>query len=99
VPHAVAATGIVLDYLVGRVLSEYRLASLTLLLDNGLFVNHNYTGKFYDALIEEPMLCYLCLLHDQERSIPLAQLLVQRGADTKAKSGRGLDTVLKCGGG
>jgi ankyrin repeat protein len=77
--RAVAADAIVLDDIVGWVLSNYRLASLTLLLDNGLSINH--TGWFPGDMNEETMLYALCRLSDQERSIPLARLLIQRGAD------------------
>jgi hypothetical protein len=92
--RAVAADAIVFDDLVSWVLSEYRLTSLTLLLDNGLSVD--YTGRFTGDRYEESMLCFLCGLHDQERSATLARVLIQRGADTtKVKSGRDSDTVLK----
>jgi hypothetical protein len=92
--RVVAADAIVLDDVVNWVLSEYRLTSLTLLLDNGLSVD--YTGRFTGDRYEESMLCFLCGLHDQERSATLARVLIQRGADTtKVKSGRDSDTVLK----
>jgi ankyrin repeat protein len=87
------ADAIVLADVVNWVLSEYRLTSLTLLLDNGLSVD--YTGRFSGDRYEESMLCFLCGLHDQERSATLARLLIQRGADTKAKSGRYSNIVLK----
>jgi ankyrin repeat protein len=66
------------------VLSRYRLASLTLLLDNGLSVNH--TGQFnYDPDGEEMMMLhFLSRFNTQE--VPLARLLIQRGADTNAKN-------------
>jgi hypothetical protein len=77
--RAVAADCLVRDDIVGWVLSKCRLASLTLLLDNGLSVDH--TGTFGNYVYEGTMLYFLCTLPDQERSIPLAQLLIQRGAD------------------
>jgi ankyrin repeat protein len=81
--RAVAANRRVLDDIVGWVLSRYLLASLTLLLDNGLSVNH--TGRFPRYMYEGTMLCFLCSwLDDHERSVPLARLLIQRGADTNA---------------
>jgi ankyrin repeat protein len=82
--RAVAADDAVLNDIVGWVLSRYRLASLTLLLDNGLSVNR--TGRFPRYMYEGTMLCFLCSwLDDHERSVPLARLLIQRGADTNAK--------------
>jgi ankyrin repeat protein len=81
--RAVAAEAIVLDDIVGWVLSRYRLASLTLMLDHGLPAN--YTVHFYLTRWKGTMLHFLCALDDQERSVPLAQLLIQRGADTRAK--------------
>jgi ankyrin repeat protein len=91
--RAVTADDAVLNAIVGCVLSRYRLASLTLLLDNGLSVNH--TGKFDGGQLQEPMLHFLCRLSDQGRSVPLARLLIQRGADTKAGSGTSSGMVLQ----
>jgi ankyrin repeat protein len=94
-----AADRKVLDGIVSWVLSEYRLASLTLLLDHGLSVNHtgswfqcnpNMQGRFY----QDTMLCFLCKLDPQERSVPLARLLIQRGANIRAKGGIYSDTAL-----
>jgi hypothetical protein len=90
---AVAADHFVRDDIVGWVLRRYRLASLTLLLDNGLSVNG--TGRFLMYHCEETMLFTLCRLYDQERSVPLARMLIQRGADIEAKNGNS-DTVLIC---
>jgi ankyrin repeat protein len=91
--RAVAGDNIVLDDIVSWVLSRYRLASLTLLLDNGLSVNH--TRPFIRGEhLEETMLCSLCRLPDQERSVPLARLLIQRGADVNAKDPMTSGTVL-----
>jgi ankyrin repeat protein len=91
--RAISADRIVLDEkIVGWVLSEYRLSSLKLLLDNGLSVNH--TGLFnFNPCNKETMLGFLCRLDDQERSVPLARLLIQRGADTNAKDASS-NTVL-----
>jgi ankyrin repeat protein len=91
--RAVAADDIVLDDIVGWVLSEYRLASLTHLLDHGLAVNH--IGRFVEDGYKETMLRFLCKLEDQERSAALARLLIQRGADTNSsESGIYRDTLL-----
>jgi ankyrin repeat protein len=90
--RAVVADDAVLDGIVGWVLSRYRLASLTLLLDNGLSVNH--IGKFGGEFFKETMLHFLCKLGDRERSDPWARLLVQRGrrhAITKAKDAHSIN--------
>jgi ankyrin repeat protein len=78
--RAVAADDIILDDILGWVLSGDRLASLTLLLDHGLSVNH--TGKFSGQWDEEPMLRFLC---KPASSVPLARLLIQRGASMELK--------------
>jgi ankyrin repeat protein len=83
--RAVAADRRVLDDIVGWVMIYCRLDSLTLLLDNGLSVNH--TGKFdlYDS--PRTMLRFLCkLVYPQERATPLARLLIQRGTDLEVKN-------------
>jgi ankyrin repeat protein len=92
--RAVGADDAVLKKIVGWVLSRYRLASLTLLLDNGL--SANYTAHFYLTQWKGTgtMLHFLCERPDQKRSVPLARLLLERGADTKAIGSRYSDTVL-----
>jgi ankyrin repeat protein len=92
--RAVAADDAVLNEIVGWVLSSYQLASLTLLLDHGLSVNH--TGKFDDDRYtgKESMLHFLCKLDDPQRSVPLARLLIQRGADMEARAAILSETVL-----
>jgi ankyrin repeat protein len=92
---AVAADDSTLDNAIGYILSEYRLSSLTLLLDNGLSVKH--TGKFAGDPDEQVMLRFLCKLDDQKRAVPLARLLIQRGANVDAKDvhpGHSAETVL-----
>jgi ankyrin repeat protein len=91
--RAVGADDAVLKKIVGWVLSRYRLASLTLLLDHGL--SANYTAHFYLFQWKGTMLHFLCQCPDQERSVPLARLLIQRGADTKAT--RALYTAINRG--
>jgi ankyrin repeat protein len=92
--RAVAADhAVVLNKIVGWVLSRYRLASLTLLLDNGL--SANYTAHFYLTPWKGTMLHFLCQRPDQKCSVPLARLLIQRGADTKAT--RALYTAINRG--
>jgi ankyrin repeat protein len=81
--RAIDADDAVLDGIVGLVLSRYRLASLTLFLDNGL--SANYTAHLYLTWWKGTMLYFLCTLIDEGRSVPLARLLIQRGADMKAR--------------
>jgi hypothetical protein len=82
--RAVAADRRVLDDIVGWVLKRCRLDSLTLLLDNGLSVNH--TGKFDLYGSEKTMLRFLCrCVYPQECATPLARLLIQRGTDLEVK--------------
>jgi ankyrin repeat protein len=92
-PHlyrrAVSADIIVLDGIVRWVLSKLQLASLTLLLDNGLSVDY--------TLPMGTMLHCLCGIEEcsQKRSVPLARLLIQRGADMEVKDATGsIITVL-----
>jgi hypothetical protein len=94
--RAVAAPDIVLYYIVRCVLSAYQLASLTLLLDNGLPVNYKCTRKYGHAVFrcDESMLYFLCRRKDQERSVPLARLLLQRGADMDWNGDSFSDSVL-----
>jgi hypothetical protein len=77
--RAVAADHSVLNRIVSRVLnassdSRCRLASLTLLLDHGLSVDH--AGKFYGELRAETMLGYLCTRDETDTTISLARLLI-----------------------
>jgi ankyrin repeat protein len=82
--RAVAADRRVLDDIVGWVLGRFRLDSLTLLLDNGLSVNHTGEFGFYGS--EKTMLRFLCRqVYTQERATPLARLLIQRGTDLEVK--------------
>jgi ankyrin repeat protein len=90
--RAVATDHHVRNYIVCSALSGYHLASLTLLLDNGLSVNHTVQWNLWAN--EETMLRFLCKSPGQERSVPLARLLIQRGADIEAKDDRYPYTVL-----
>jgi hypothetical protein len=67
------------------VLSEYRVASLTLLLDNGLSVYQELQMLSRDMGHRLHLLRWICNNDDQERSVPLARLLLERGADTELK--------------
>jgi ankyrin repeat protein len=93
--RAVAADRKDLDGIVGRVLSRYRRSSLALLLDNGLSVN--YTGRFpfHRNQSVETMLRFVCALPNQECSVRLARLLLQRGANIEAKRSRSSGTPLQ----
>jgi ankyrin repeat protein len=104
--RAATADDAVREDIVGWVLSKYRLASLTLLLDNGLPVD--YTGQFdghldqskrgyFEHIQPETMLHFVCRLYDKDplvESVPLARLLLQRGADIKAEDGEYSQPVL-----
>jgi ankyrin repeat protein len=90
--RAFAADRGVLDGIVGWVLKGYRLSSLTLLLENGLSVDH--TGEFDFSAKKETMLSFLCGPRVQEcEVVPLARLLIQRGANMEVKDWRS-QTVL-----
>jgi ankyrin repeat protein len=85
--RAVAADPMVLDVIVGWVLSDHRLDSLTLLLDNGLSVHHTgrylvHAGSVPHSRPEKSMLCFLSELR-QNQSVPLARLLLQRSTDSR----------------
>jgi hypothetical protein len=93
---AVAADETVREDIVWWVLSKYQVSSLRLLLDEGLPVQLKLLNKFllYRYGIEAPvdLLRWICDLSDQKRSVPLARLLIERGADIEANSGCG--TIL-----
>jgi hypothetical protein len=78
--RAVAASDPVREDIVQWVLSEYRLASLTLLLDNGLSVDQKL-----DTLYPKTLLRRICGLSDQKRTVSLARLLIERGADVEER--------------
>jgi ankyrin repeat protein len=86
--RAITANDTVRDDIVSWVLSEYRVASLTLLLDNGLSANHKFRVDGSDLLRT------LCRLDDSARLVPLARLLIERGADIEAKDATYSNTVL-----
>jgi cytochrome c len=77
--RAVTANVTVREDIVRRVLHLYRAASLALLLDNGLSI-HQEVRRDGQGMLHE--VCYLDL---EEPSIPLARLLLERGADVHAK--------------
>jgi hypothetical protein len=88
--RAVDASDPVREDIVQWVLSEYRLASLTLLLDNGLSVDQKL-----DTLYPKTLLRRICGLSDQKRSVSLARLLIERGADVEERiSGFGTKALV-----
>jgi ankyrin repeat protein len=75
----ITADDTVRDDIVEWVLSESQVASLVHLLDNGLSANYKFEcGR--------DLLRALCRLYGQERSVPLARLLIERGADIEARN-------------
>jgi hypothetical protein len=86
---AVAAGKSVLEDIMAWMLSNYQVSSLRLLLDNGLSVQLKLPVKFQGPV---DLLRWICHLSDQKRSVPLARLLIERGADIEANSDYG--TVL-----
>jgi ankyrin repeat protein len=95
-PHlyrrTITATNHVLGNIVRWALKECRLGSLTHLLDNGLSIDRTF--EFRGQRFKETMLSYLCGLGEKYDRLQLARLLIQRGADTKAKNSRYSDTAL-----
>jgi ankyrin repeat protein len=87
--RAITANDIVRNDILWSVLSEYRVASIMHLLDNGLSINHEPKyGKY--------LLHWLCCLGDNaERSVPLARLMLERGADIEAKDAMHSHTALQ----
>jgi ankyrin repeat protein len=83
--RAVAAADPVRADIARWVLSNYRIASLTSLMDNGLSVHQKLRGNGqwtgYQTLLQ-----WLCGHPvDEKLSAPLAQLLIERGADITEK--------------
>jgi hypothetical protein len=77
--RAATSDGTVREDIVRRVLHRYRAASLALLLDNGLSIHQEVCRDGQGMLYE------VCCLDLEEPSIPLARLLLERGADVHAK--------------
>jgi hypothetical protein len=78
--RAVAADELVREDIVKWVLRQYRIAPLTLLLDNGLSV-HQKLGQHSKQLL--PWVC--CHCSDGKLSVSLAELLIGTGADVTEK--------------
>jgi ankyrin repeat protein len=87
---AVAADETVREDIVWWVLSKYQVSSLRLLLDKGLSVQLKLLNKFrlyrYGIRVPVDLLRLICDLSDQKRCVPLARLLIERGADIEAHS-------------
>jgi ankyrin repeat protein len=88
--RAVAADDTVREDIVSWVISRYRATSLRLLLDNGLSIDQR-PSKYWP---DNGMLRLLCAFGHDECSVPMARLLIERGADTDAKDPRDAATVL-----
>jgi hypothetical protein len=83
--RAVTSHDPVREDIVRWVIDRYRVTSLALLLDNGLSV-HQELGQY--RRLRQGMLHIVCeLLPLQELSVPLARLLIERGADIHPKKG------------
>jgi ankyrin repeat protein len=90
--RAVAAKDIVREEILEQVISQHQIASLELLLDNGLCVDQRLpSSRSGDS---EDLLGLVCDLCSPERSLPLARLLIDRGADIKAEHPRYFHTAL-----
>jgi ankyrin repeat protein len=85
--RAITADDTIRDGIVAWVLSKYRVASLAHLLDNGLSANHKFRNG-------RDLLRALCSLSDKERSVSLARLLLERGAEFESKDDPTSRTVL-----
>jgi hypothetical protein len=85
--RAVEAKRAVREDIVGWVLCQPRLASLTHLLDNGLSVHQKLRPT------RDDMLRCLCFHFQADDAVPLARLLIERGADIEAKTKNG-QTVI-----
>jgi hypothetical protein len=68
------------DNILPWVLSEYRIASLKFLLNNGLSAHQKLGEHSEELLLWTYMRC-----HDHQRLLPLTRLLIERGADIEAK--------------
>jgi hypothetical protein len=80
--RAIAADDTVRGGIVQWALQRYPIASLTLLLDNGLSV-HQKLGRDSDSLLR--WICWVDNIDNRELAVPLAQLLIERGADVNAQ--------------
>jgi ankyrin repeat protein len=85
--RAITANDTVRDDIVSWVLSNYRVASLTRLLDHGLSANHKFTNR-------RDLLRTVCRRNKKACSVLLARLLLEQGADIEAKDARTSITVL-----
>jgi hypothetical protein len=81
--RAVDADDTVREEIVNCVLLEQPIASVTPLLNNGLSVHQKLCSRSNSH--SEDLLRWICMSYDQERSVELAQLLIERGADIEAK--------------
>jgi ankyrin repeat protein len=89
--RAVAAEDAVREDIVQWALSHYPIASLTLLLDNGLSV-HQKLGEDSEELLR--WICCVGNIEDRELSVTLARLLIERGANVTGQNSIDSSTVL-----
>jgi hypothetical protein len=82
------------DVILERVILNGRLTSLTSLLDNGLPVEYSLRMPSFIFYSGGSLLNSVCT-RNEEQAIPMARLLIQRGADIDAKGGPGRFTALQ----
>jgi ankyrin repeat protein len=91
--RVITANATVREAIALEVLSEAdQVATLAHLLDNGLSVNHEFRTGFSEG---NGLLQTLCWDDDTERTISMARLLLERGADVEAKAATHSTTVLQ----
>jgi ankyrin repeat protein len=88
--RAMAPNNMIRDYIIYWVLVKHPVASLMHLLDNGLSANYMFERDDGDDLLHT-----LCRVRDNGRSVSLARLLLERGADIEAKDATYSKTVLQ----
>jgi ankyrin repeat protein len=88
--RAVTTDDTVRGDMVKGVLLRHLVTSLKLMLDHGLSP-HQKLGQYWE---DDSMLHFLCTHGDDEHSVPLARLLIERGADIEAKDPQNAETML-----
>jgi hypothetical protein len=88
--RAVTTDDTVRGDMVKVVLLRSLVTSLKLVIDHGLCL-HQKLGQHWE---DDSMLHFLCTHGDDERSVPLARLLIERGADIEAKDPKNAETML-----
>jgi hypothetical protein len=88
--RAVTTDDTVRGDMVKVVLLRPLVTSLKLVIDHGLCL-HQKLGQHWE---DDSMLHFLCTHGDDARSVPLARLLIERGADIEAKDPQNAETML-----